>query len=152
MRLGADELAGLLRAHAYVQVQRPPILWDLRTESLGAFVRLMGEFLAAGLARNGIDLGALRLNVANVHVAPDAADPIPVGEYVAITVAGPGRWTDARWQPGAAEQLLTFDLTVALRASGALYSYSRMTNADDGSVTALFARHLPPSDAPTPES
>jgi len=151
MRLGADELAALLRAHAYVQVERPPVLWDLRTESLEAFVRLMGEFLAAGLARNGADLSALRLNVANVHVGPDAADPIPEGDSVAITVAGAGTWTDGRWRPDAAEPLLTSDLTVALRASGAVYAYSRIEGAAYGSVTALFARYLPPTGAPTPE-
>jgi hypothetical protein len=151
VRLAADELAALLRAHAYVHVDRPPTLWDLDTHSLEAFIRVTGEFLAAGLARNGGELSALRLGVSNVVVAPEAAGSLPAGQYVAVSIAGSGRWADGRWRPGTGDQLISPDLTRALAGAGAVHAYSRMLGADSGAVTALFTRHLPTAEPPTAE-
>jgi hypothetical protein len=43
---------GLLNAHAFLQVERPPTLWE-NACSLDAFVPLLGELIAAALVRNG---------------------------------------------------------------------------------------------------
>lgn len=142
MRLTADELGNLLRAHAYMQTQRPPVLWDVETTGLEAFVRALGELIAAGLVRNGNDLGALVLAMANVRVEPSASDPMPAGEMVAISVSGSGEWTDGRWAPRSST-FVSFDLPAALEAAGAVYGYSRRLADDAGSITALYRRARP---------
>ena len=86
----------LLRAHAFMKVERPPEIWDADAEDV-RFVPLLGEMIAALLSR-GAELRALTLNVSNVVVDPDAEDPegataSPLaGEYVAVTVRGPAGW------------------------------------------------------------
>ena len=140
MRLPADELGNLLRAHGYLVVQRPPELWDVETSALEPFVRVMGELLAACLVRNGGDLESLVLAVANVHVPADAADPLPAGDLVAVSVCGRGSWTDERWRPGAENRFVTEYLSPAFEAAGAVHAYSRRLAADSGSVTVLYRR------------
>lgn len=148
MRLSADQLGSLLVAHAYLQVQRPPVLWDLETNGLEVFVRAMGEMISAGLVHNGGDLDGLVLAVSNVHVADDASDPLPAGDLVAVWVAAAGEWTDARWAPGG-RSFVSPDLPAALEAAGSVYAYSRRQAPDRGSVTALYRRFPPPGRAPT---
>ena len=140
MRLAAGELGNLLRAHAYLVVQRPPELWDVETTELEPFVRVMGELLAAGLARNGGDLGSLVLAVANVHVEAAASDPLPAGDLVAVSVSGRGTWPDARWRPGQEGEFVSEYLPAAFEAAGALHAYSRRVATDAGSVTVLYRR------------
>jgi hypothetical protein len=148
VRLSADELGRLLVAHSYLQVQRPPALWDLETDGLEVFVRAMGELISTGLVHNGGDLEALVLAVANVHVADDASDPLPAGDLVAVSVSATGEWTDAHWAPGA-PTFVSPDLPAALDAAGSVYAYSRRLAADRGSVTALYRRFPPPGRGPT---
>jgi hypothetical protein len=152
VRLPADELGRLLRAHGYLRVQRPPTLWDLETAGLEQFVRALGELIAAGLVRNGGDLGALVLNVSNVHVAEPTGGSLPVGDLVAVSISGAGGdWTDARWAPGD-PAFMSFDLPAALAAAGAVHAYSRRLGPDSGSVTVLYRRPPPlelgPTEAP----
>jgi hypothetical protein len=83
------KLGPILNAHAFMKVQRPPELWDVRTED-EPFIRLLGEMIAAGLSK-GTPLGELTLNASNVVVEPDPGEESqspPAGDYVAITVSG----------------------------------------------------------------
>jgi len=151
VRLTADELASLLRAHAYLNVQRPPTLWGLETAGLEPFIRHLGELIAAGLSRNGNQLAELVLSVANVVVTPEAGGFIPSGEYVAVSISGAGSWPkDARWEPGGAIRLVSDDVTSAVLAAGARSAYCRWLGPDSGSITTLFPRSDPPVPAPTP--
>jgi hypothetical protein len=136
----ADELAGVLNAHAFLRVERPPELWAPRAE-LEPFVRLLGELIAAALARNGGQLSEVTLNVANVVAEPAAAGAVPAGEFVAVTARGRGDWSpQVTWRPSADAQLVGPDLDAAAAAAGAVYGYSRVLAAGEGSVTVFFAR------------
>jgi hypothetical protein len=143
MRLPAEELGNLLRAHGYVNVERPPALWDVETTGLQEFVRALGEMLAAGLVRNGNELRALTLAIANVRVSPDAGGPVPTGDLVAVSVSGRGDWTDSTWQPGSAAGFVSLDLPGALDAAGAVHGYSRRVAGGSGSVSVLYQRWRP---------
>jgi hypothetical protein len=147
VRLAADELGNLLRANSFLQTQRPPLLWDLETTGLEAFVRVMGELIAAGLARNGSDLVGLTLAMANVHVDDASSDPMPAGDHVAVSISGAGDWADAIWSPGD-RRFVSLDLPAALDAAGAVHAYSRRLGDDTGSVTVLYPRARPPAAAP----
>lgn len=68
----ASELEGILNAHAFLRVERPPVLWETDVD-LEAFIRALGEMIAAGLVRNGQELSGITLNVSNVTVEPEAA-------------------------------------------------------------------------------
>ena len=72
----ASELEGLLRAHSFLKVELPPELWEPDAE-LEPFIRALGEMIAAGLVRNGQELGEITLNVSNVVVEESAAGPMP---------------------------------------------------------------------------
>jgi hypothetical protein len=134
----AGELEALLNAHSYLgAIERPPHLWDVDAE-LEPLVRVMGEMLAAALARNGGVLEAVVLNVSNVVVEDDAAGAMPAGELVALTVRTGGGWSDSVW--AADGMLLTGDLSAAVEHAGAVYGYSRALGPNEGSVTVLFKR------------
>ncbi len=66
------KLGPLLRAHAFLKVERPPELWEADTEDV-RFVPLLGEMIAASLA-GGVELADLTLNVANIVVEAADAD------------------------------------------------------------------------------
>ena len=94
----AMRLEPILRAHAYMNVEQPPELWEADTED-ALFLPLLGEIIAAALS-HGVALEELTLNASNVVVEPpeddeDVMAPLP-GEYVAITVRAP---TDQPSQP-----------------------------------------------------
>lgn len=57
------QLAPLLRAHAHVRIEQPPVLWEAEAQDV-ALARLLGEMIAAALAR-GTPLSEVVLNVAN---------------------------------------------------------------------------------------
>ena len=138
----AAELQAILNAHPYLRVERPPLLWGLSTEA-EAFVRCLGEMIAAGLARNGVRLAEVTLNVSNVTVEPHAAGPMPAGDFVAVTIRGQGDWTpEATWDPRPAGRppLVNPDLSAAAAKAGAAYGYTRALTDGDGSVTVLFER------------
>ena len=135
-------LDGIVRAHEFMHIERPPILWEADTRD-EVFIRLLGEMIAFALQRNP-DVAALTLNVANVVVDSHAArEGMPAGEYVAVTVRGPGSATpELFWWPSAP---LTFgqfgDLDKAALQSRAVLVYSRNLG-EEGSITAFFRRLL----------
>jgi hypothetical protein len=138
----ASELEGILNAHAFLKVERPPVLWAPSGE-LEPFIRALGEMIAAALVRNGHELAAITLNVSNVTVEPDAAGPMPAGDFVAVTIASEGDWgPETTWDPSgdASGALVSGDLESALRVAGAAWAYTRQSASDAGSVTALYAR------------
>jgi hypothetical protein len=131
----------VLRAHAYLRTEAPPEPWQPEADD-ETFFGLLGEMIVAGLTR-GNELGDLTLSFSNVVVEPSAADPMPEGEMVAVTIRGAGDWTPERtWdRAGAASPpFVTKDLEAAAAASDAVYAYVRQTGPGEGSITALFRR------------
>jgi hypothetical protein len=141
------DLESLLRAHAFMKVERPPLLWSPDTED-EPFLLMLGEMIALGFGR-GTELADLTLNISNVTVDPDAEDDegeaIPDGDYVAVTVRGAGVWEDDLWRAGqGATTGLLGDVGPAADAAGAVYAYTRNLGSE-GSVTALLPRLPDPS-------
>jgi hypothetical protein len=138
MKLGA-----ILNAHAFMNVERAPELWDVRTED-EAFIRLLGEMIAAGLGK-GAPLGELTLNASNVVVEEDPSEesrlPAP-GDYVAITVSGNSDFgPENTWYPDIAPNgrgLLT-RLHTELTVAEARYAYVRRA-PPHGSFTVFYSR------------
>ena len=99
---GLMDLEAHLRSHAFMKVERPPLMWSPDTED-EPFLLMLGEMIALGLGR-GTELADLTLNISNVTVDPDAEDDegeaIPDGDYVAVTVRGAGVWEDDLWRAG----------------------------------------------------
>jgi hypothetical protein len=133
----------ILRAHAFMKVERPPELWEADTEDW-RFLPLLGEMVAAALS-TGNHLSELTLNAANVVVEPaedneEGQHPEPA-EYLAITVSGPTDFgPDDRWYPGAVRRAgLLFRLHDRLTAAGAKFAYIRRI-PPQGSFTVFFAR------------
>jgi hypothetical protein len=142
------QLEPILRAHAYMKVERPPELWEADTEDW-RFLPLLGEIIAAALA-SGTPLGELTLNASNIGVEPPEAGedrivPRPA-EYVAITVRGPtDLGPDETWHPSAPHRpSLLFRLHQRLLAAGARFAYIRRI-PPDGSFTVFFSRLAPPA-------
>ena len=144
-------LPPLLRAHVSLRTETPPHLWEAETEARD-FLPLLGELIAAAL-RPGTALSDLTLSAANVVVAPDAdpeASSPAAGDYVAITVSGPGAWTtDWRWLPRLeatpAEVPVPTDRLVAAKAR---FAYGRALG-DTSSITIFLAR---PGPVPVPRA
>jgi len=140
--IGPAELEAILRAHRFLHVERPPRLWSIETDE-EPFIAMLGEMLALALGpaiREGLDVGDLTLNVANV-VADDDTGIAPPGEYVAVTVRSPGAWPpDDRWRAGQGPTAGALCM-LAPRAdeAGAAFAYTRALDGD-GSVTALLPR------------
>jgi hypothetical protein len=136
------KLDGIVRAHEFMHIERPPVLWEADTQD-EVFIRLLGEMIAFALQRSP-DVSALTLNVANVVVDLHAArHGMPAGEYLAVTVRGPGPGTPQLvWRPNAP---LTFgpfgDLDKAALKSRAIWVYSQNLG-EEGSITAFFRRLL----------
>jgi hypothetical protein len=136
------DLEAHLRSHAFMKVERPPLMWRPDTED-EPFLLMLGEMIALGLGR-GTELADLTLNVANVTVDPDEEDDegesIPEGDYVAVTVRGAGVWEDDLWRAGqGAPTGLLGNVGPSAGAAGAIYVYSRNLG-DEGSVTAFLPR------------
>ena len=138
--MGASDLEGLLKAHAFLRVERPPELWAPAAE-LESFVRLLGEMISAGLVRNGGVLAEITLNVAKVTVEPSDESPVPAGDFVAISIVADGDWRPETTWPdaSAASPFVNTDLDAAARRAGARYGYTRALG-DRGSVTVFFDR------------
>jgi hypothetical protein len=138
------KLDALLRAHGFMNVQRPPLLWDADTEDT-RFVPLLGEMIAAALAGGG-ELSALTLNASNVSVdladdPDDAGSGPPQGEFVAITISGAtDLGPDGSWNPGRSSSVALLNrLTDRLAVAGARYAYVRRM-PPTGSITVFLAR------------
>jgi len=135
-------LEGVLNAHAFVIVERPPELWSTEVE-LEPFVRLLGEMLSLGLVRNGQDLSSITLNVSNVTVAAEPDSEVPSGDFVAVTVRCSGEWSpEATWVPDAAVRgrFVSDEFEIALDAAEAAYAYVRVLEDMCGSVTSFLRR------------
>jgi hypothetical protein len=91
------DLEALLNAHAYMRVERPPLLWEVDVLD-EPFIRLLGELIVVGLLHHDV-LGELTLNASNVTVEGEPPEGVSLGDYVAITIAGPGEWERARRGP-----------------------------------------------------
>jgi hypothetical protein len=132
-----------------MRTEAPPHLWEAETEETD-FLPLLGELIAAAL-RPGTTLSDLTLSAANVVVTPDP-DPgtssPAAGDYVAITLSGPGAWgTDWRWRPRNEVTPPAVPVPVAanrLIAAKARYAYGRALG-DASSVTVFLARLGPVS-------
>jgi hypothetical protein len=133
------DLDGPLRSQGSLKVERPPLLWETDTK-LEPFLALLGELIAFGLGR-GNELSRLTLNVANVVVEPDdEEDPIPAGEFVAITLRGGGSWDDDVLRPGTQATTASLrELGPAAQAAGGVYAYERDLGLE-GSVTVYLPR------------
>ena len=81
-----------------------------------------------------------------VTVTTDAADPLPPGDFVAITIRGRGDWSPEvarRPLQNGDPPLVNTDLrSCSAAAAGAAYCYTRVLASDEGSVTAFFARRV----------
>ena len=133
------ELGPLLRAHGFLQVERPPELWDVDADD-ELVIRMLGEMIAAALLR-GAELGDVVLRADNITTAEADGDP-PAGDYVALSIIGAGEWgPEVSWRPDdpSAPVLVGADLDAAARAAGARWAYTRAF-ATDGSVTVLLPR------------
>lgn len=134
------ELDAFLRAHEFMRVERPPLLWEADAE-LEPVIRMMGEMLALAL-RHHNDLAALTLNASNVTLEDPGPEAVAPGDYVALTVSGPGDdWEDLTWRPGS--PATTFDqfgdLGRALDVAGVPFAYARRL-ADGGTITVYLPR------------
>jgi hypothetical protein len=130
-------LEALLRAHGFMRVERPPQLWQADTDD-ERFVPLLGEMIAASLARGGA-LEELTLGAANVTVT-DPGEP-PPGDYVAVSVGGRVAWeSEAVWHPHRPWQLPWLDdLTRRLVPAGVRFAYTR-NQPPEGSLTVFLPR------------
>ena len=137
-------LEPLLRAHGFMNVERPPQMWEVDAADED-FLRVLGEMIAIGLGR-GNELADLTLSVANVTAEADEEDEwIPAGDYVAISVRGDGTWDDDAWREGQGPTTgLLSNVGPAADRAGAVYAYTRNLGSE-GSVTTLFPRLGPPS-------
>lgn len=140
------DLEAHLRSHAFMKVERPPLMWSPDTED-EPFLLMLGEMIALGLGR-GTELADLTLNVSNVTVDSDEdeeGESIPEGDYVAVTVRGAGVWEDDLWRAGqGATTGLLGNVVAAADAAGAVYAYTRNLGSE-GSVSALLPRLPDPS-------
>ena len=132
----------LLRAHAFVRVQRPPEIWEANTDD-ERFIPLLGELLAAVVSR-GVQLHEVTLLVSNVTVQQSDGDPVqspPPGDYVAVTVSGEvDLGPDEIWTPTAGRSKSTLGcLYDRLSVAGVTYAYIRRL-AGKGSATVFLNR------------
>ena len=138
------DVGPLLNAHAFLRVERPPVLWDVDVDD-EPLVRAIGEMIAAALTR-GTDLADVVMSATNVTVesGPDPERPEPApGEYVAFTIAGGGDWSpEVTWSlTDRSVTLLNPDLDAAARVAGIPWASTRVT-ADGGSVTIFLHRFV----------
>ena len=138
-------LDAILRAHEFMKVERPPQLWEADTEDVD-FIPLLGEMIVAAL-RPGTEPADLTLNASNVVVEEDedteGAPRAGPGEYVAVTVSGPGDWSsDRSWIPTSESAPPAFrSLGPALLRARARWVYGRAL-PPASSLTVFFSRLL----------
>jgi hypothetical protein len=136
----------ILQAHAFMQTERPPLLWEADTDD-ERFLPMLGEMIVIGLGR-GNALADLVLAVTNVVVQEDSEEDedeptwLEPGEYVAVTVKGPGAdWTDDVWRAGEGPTRgLLVNVGPRADDAGAVYAYTRDLGERGGAVTVFLAR------------
>ena len=134
----------ILRAHGFMRTERPPLMWEADTDD-EQFIPMLGEMIVVGLnAWN--ELAELTLAVSNVTVEEEEDDDpeetpwVEPGDYVAVTVKGPGRWSDDVWRSGEGPTRGML-VNVAPRAddAAAVYAYTRDLDGE-GAVTVFLPR------------
>jgi hypothetical protein len=134
----------ILTAHGFMRTERPPLMWEADTDD-ERFIPLLGEMIVVGL-NAGNELAQLTLAVLNVTVESEEEDDpeeppwVEPGDYVAVTVKGPGRWSDDVWRSGDGPTRGML-VNVASRANdvGAVYAYTRDLGSE-GAVTVFLRR------------
>jgi hypothetical protein len=134
----------ILTAHGFMRTERPPLMWEADTDD-ERFIPLLGEMIVVGL-NAGNELAQLTLAVLNVTVESEEEDDpeepprVEPGDYVAVTVKGPGRWSDDVWRSGDGPTRGML-VNVASRAddAGAVYAYTRDLGSE-GAVTVFLRR------------
>jgi hypothetical protein len=132
----------ILTAHGFMRTERPPLMWEADTDD-ERFIPMLGEMIVVGL-NAGNELAQLTLSISNVTVEEEdevgEAPWLEPGDYVAVTVRGPGTWSDDVWRSGdgPTRGLLA---NVAPRAddAGAVYAYTRDLGGE-GSLTVFLPR------------
>lgn len=143
------DLDALLTAHAFMRVERPPELWQVDVED-EPFIRMLGEMIVVGLLHHDV-LADLTINASNVTVGDDGPDGVAPGDYVAMTVRGPGAWDrDRTWTPSSAGPLWNADLDAAARAASVSFGYLRSSGQEEGSITVFIPRSLPAEGSSNP--
>ena len=143
------DLDAVLRAHAFLRVERPPDLWQVDVDD-DVFIRMLGELIAVGLLHHDV-LADLTLNASNVTVADDGPRGVATGDHVAITIRGPGRWErDVTWTPVSTEPLWSRGTDAAVRSASASLAYLRRLGDDEGSITVFIPRAPPSAGASSP--
>jgi hypothetical protein len=133
------DLDALLNAHAFMHVERPPQLWEVDVDD-EPFIRMLGELIVVGLLHHDV-LAELTLDASNVTVGDEGPDGVDAGDYVAISIKGPGPWDpDARWTPASTEPFWSPDLDAAVRAVSASFAYRRRLGENEGSITVFVPR------------
>jgi hypothetical protein len=130
----------ILRAHAFMRTERPPLLWEADTDD-ERFLPMLGEMIVIGLGR-GNELAELTLSVSNVTVEEDDDEEawVAPGDYVAVTVRGPGRWANDVWRAGEGPTRgLLCNVGPWADDAGAVYAYTRELG-DEGAVTVFLPR------------
>jgi hypothetical protein len=134
------KLDATLRAHGFMRIERPPLLWEIDVADDRPFFRLLGELIAHGLGR-GSELSELLLAASNVTIEPETLREVAAGDYVALTIRGRGDWgPEQTWVPASAARLVGADLDRAAREAGIAWGYTRVLGPDEGSITVLFPR------------
>jgi hypothetical protein len=132
-----------------MRVERPPELWEVDVLD-EPFVRMLGEMIVVGLLHHDV-LAELTLNASNVTVDDEWTDGVVPGDYVAITVKGPGTWErDRTWSPAGVGPLWSADLDAAVRAASVSFAYLRRLSGDEGSITVFIPRWRPAESSSTP--
>ena len=134
----------ILTAHGFMRTERPPLMWEADTDD-ERFIPLLGEMIVVAL-NAGNELARLTLAVSNVTVESEEGDDpeetpwVEPGDYVAVTVKGPGRWSDDVWRSGDGPTRGML-VNVASRAddAGAVYAYTRDLGSE-GAVTVFLPR------------
>jgi hypothetical protein len=143
------DLDAVLRAHAFMRVERPPELWEVDVDD-DVFIRMLGELIVVGLLHHDV-LADLTLKASNVTVADDGPAGVAPGDHVAITIRGPGRWeADVTWTPASADPLWSPGTDAAVRAASASFAYLRRLADDDGSITVFLPRSHREGGPPSP--
>jgi len=137
-------LLPVIRAHVALRTEAPPETWEADSTEAD-FVPLLSEMLARA-ARTPID--SLTLGIANVVVGPDpdpdGATSVPEGEYVAVTLVGPGDWSsDWRWLPTSPDTTPLVIPPVCLRSAQVRFAYGRHLGTSS-SLTVFLGRCNPP--------
>jgi hypothetical protein len=131
----------ILRAHAFMRTERPPLLWEADTDD-ERFLPMLGEMIVIGLGR-GNELAELTLSVSNVTVEEDDDEEawVAPGDYVAVTVRGPGRWANDVWRAGEGPTRgLLCNVGPWADDAGAVYAYTR--DLGDGGAATVFLPRL----------